>query len=77
MLAAESCLLTDIVDHLHESAKKVNSVERLTRHLNKGIPADAQRSYLSLVRKWASSEPVIHIVVLCQEKVQVKSELFS
>lgn len=61
MLAAESCLLTDIVDHLHESAKKVNSVERLTRHLNKGIPADAQRSYLSLVRKWASSEPVIHI----------------
>ena len=61
MLAAESCLLTDIVDHLHESAKKVNSVERLTRHLNKGIPADAQRSYLSLVRKWAPAEPVIHI----------------
>lgn len=61
MLAAQSCLLTDIVDHLHESAKKVNSVERLTRHLNNGIPVEAQRSYLSLIRKWAPSEPVIHI----------------
>ena len=37
MLAAGSCLLTDIVDQLHEASKKVNSVERLTRHLNKGI----------------------------------------
>ena len=61
MLASESCLLTDIVDQLHEPAKKVNSVERLTRHLNKGIPTDAQHSYLSMVRKWTPSEPVIHI----------------
>ena len=35
MLASQSCLLTDIVDQLHENSKKVNSVERLTRHLNK------------------------------------------
>lgn len=28
-----SCLLTDIVDQLHEKSKKVNSVERLTRPL--------------------------------------------
>ena len=61
MLAAESCLLTDIVDQLHEPAKKINSVDRLTRHLNKGIPADARHSYLSLIRKWVPSEPVIHI----------------
>ena len=61
ILAAESCLLTDIVDQLHEPAKKVNSVERLTRHLNKGIPVAAQHSYLSMVRKWVPSEPVIHI----------------
>lgn len=38
ILASGSCLLTDIVDQLHESSKKVNSVERLTRHLNNGIP---------------------------------------
>ena len=51
ILASESCLLTDIVDQLHEDTKKVNSVERLTRHLNKGIPAVALKSYLSTVRK--------------------------
>ena len=52
MLASESCLLTDIVDQLHESAKKVNSVERLTRHLNHGVPSAALNSYLSTIRKW-------------------------
>ena len=41
MLSSGSCLLTDIVDQLHEDSKKVNSVERLTRHLNKGIPDKA------------------------------------
>ncbi len=61
MLASESCLLTDIVDSLHEKTKKVNSVERLTRHLNKGTSVNALRSYLSLVRKWMPKEPVIHI----------------
>ena len=61
MLAANSCLLTDIVDQLHEDTKKVNSVERLTRHLNKGIPNKALHSYLYTVNKWAPDEPVIHI----------------
>ena len=52
MLAAGSCLLTDIVDRLHEDSKKVNSVERLTRHLDKGIPLPALKSYLTAVRRW-------------------------
>ena len=34
MLAVGSCLLTDVVEQLHEDSKKVHSVERLTRHLN-------------------------------------------
>ena len=29
------------IGYLHETSKKVNSVERLTRHLNKGIPSAA------------------------------------
>ena len=61
MLASKSCLLTDIVDQLHEDTKKVNSVERLTRHLNKGVPSAALKSYLKVIRKWVPSEPVIHI----------------
>ena len=61
MLASGSCLLTDVVDQLHEDSKKVNSVERLTRHLNKGIPNAALSSYLHTIRKWVPNEPVIHI----------------
>ena len=52
MLASGSCLLTDVVDQLHETSMKVNSVERLTRHLNKGTPAKDLNSYLSVIRKW-------------------------
>lgn len=61
MLASGSCLLTDVVDQLHETSRKVNSVERLTRHLNKSTPAKALNSYLSVIRKWIPDEPVIHI----------------
>ena len=61
MLASGSCLLTDIVDQLHEDSKKVNSVERLTRHLNNGIHPSALKSYLTVIRKWVPSVPVIHI----------------
>ena len=61
MLASGSCLLTDVVDQLHETSRKVNSVERLTRHLNKGTPVKALNSYLSVIRKWIPGEPVIHI----------------
>src|SRR5574344_247666 len=61
MLASGSCLLTDIADQLHEDSKKVNSVERLTRHLNKGTSKQALLSYLQTVRKWVPDDPVIHI----------------
>lgn len=61
MLASGSCLLTDVVDQLHEGSKKVNSVERLTRHLGRGIPTKALHSYLSTIRKWVPKEPVVHI----------------
>ncbi len=61
MLASGSCLLTDVVDQLHEDSKKVNSVERLARHLNKGIHRQALLSYLQTVRKWVPDDPVIHI----------------
>ncbi|SES84823.1 hypothetical protein [[Clostridium] polysaccharolyticum] len=61
MLVAGSCLLTDIFDQLHEHSKKINSVERLTRHLNKGIHKNALKSYLSLVRTMVPKNPIIHI----------------
>lgn len=61
MLASGSCLLTDIVDQLHEDSKKINSVDRLSRHLDKGVRPQALKSYLSAIRKWIPDEPVVHI----------------
>ena len=61
ILASGSCLLTDIVDQLHESSQKINIVDRLSRHLSKGTPQDALKSYLLQVKKWCPKHPVIHI----------------
>ena len=61
MLASGSCLLTDVVDQLHEPSKKINIVDRLSRHLDKGTPAPAAASYLQQVKKMVPAEPVIHM----------------
>lgn len=36
MLASGSCLLTDVANQLHEPSKKINVIDRLSRHLEKG-----------------------------------------
>lgn len=61
ILASGSCLLTDIVDQLHEPSRKINIVDRLSRHLSKGIPKDALKAYLAQVKKCCPHQPVIHI----------------
>lgn len=61
ILASGSCLLTDIVGQLHEPSRKINIVDRLSRHLAKGTPKDALKTYLTQVKKWCPDQPVIHI----------------
>ena len=61
MLASGSCLLTDVVDQLHENSKKINIVDRLSRHLAKGTPTQATASYLQTIKKWVPADPIIHI----------------
>lgn len=61
ILASGSCLLTDIADQLHEPSRKINIVDRLSRHLAKGTPDDALKAYLKQVKKWCPDQPVIHI----------------
>ena len=60
-LASGSCLLTDIVDQLHETSKKVNIVDRLSHHLAKGTPGEALKDYLTQVKKQCPAQPAIHI----------------
>jgi len=61
ILASGSCLLTDIVDQLHEPSRKINIVDRLSRHLAKGTSKDALKAYLTQMKKWCTDQPVIHI----------------
>lgn len=61
ILASGSCLLTDIADQLHEPSKKINIVDRLSRHLSKGTSKDALKAYLALIKKRCPAHPVIHI----------------
>lgn len=61
ILASKSCLLTDITDQLHEPIKKLHTVDRLSAHLEKGVPPKAALSYLRMVKKWCPPEPVVHI----------------
>lgn len=61
MLASGSCLLTDIADQLHEDTKKINSVDRLSRHLKNGVDKETLSSYLRTVCEWVPDEPVVHI----------------
>lgn len=58
ILASGSCLLTDVADQLHEDSRKINTVDRLSRHLSTGIPAKAASAYFQAVKKWIPSEPV-------------------
>lgn len=61
ILASGSCLLSDITDQLHETIHKVNSIERLSKHLAKGVPDVAPSSYHETISNWVPDEPVIHI----------------
>lgn len=61
MLASKSCLLTDIVDQLHEPSKKINGVDRLSKHLAKGLPITASQNHLNMIKNWIPSEPIVHL----------------
>jgi hypothetical protein len=62
MLSSGSCLLTDVACALQETSKKVNTVERLCRHLERGVPDAAQRNYQSLLCSMVPADEVtVHI----------------
>lgn len=61
ILSSGSCILTDIVDQLQEPSRKINIVDRLSRHLAKGTHKEALKAYLAQVKKWCPDQPVIHI----------------
>ncbi len=61
IVVSQSCLLTHIAQRLQEDEKKIYTVDRLSDHLNRGIPGDSLAEYLRFVRKMVPKEPVIYV----------------
>jgi hypothetical protein len=61
ILASGSCFLTEIADTLKEKSKKVNTVERLARHLNAPVPANVQEQYLQTMKSMLPEEPLAFV----------------
>jgi hypothetical protein len=61
ILASGSCLLTEITDTLKEASQKVNTVERLGRHLNDPIPECIQESYLQAMKRLLPDESLVFV----------------
>lgn len=60
-MSSKSCLITDIAGALQEQAKKINTVERLARHLSEPIPEVVQENYLDMVKKYLPDDVIVHI----------------
>ena len=59
ILASKSCVLSEVAHALQEDNRKINVVDRLSRHLAKGTPQAAMNAYLKLVRRMLPSEPTV------------------
>ena len=59
IVASKSILLADIADSLKEKTKKINTVDRLSRNLEKTISPSVTKSYRQEVKKALGENPVI------------------
>src|SRR5690625_2373141 len=60
MMRGQSSIISDISDALEEDIKKINTVERLTRNLNKDMTHDViYENYMNEVKKVVDNEPII------------------
>ena len=60
-MAAKSCVLSEIAQALQEDTQKINTVERLARHLNAEIPETVHDNYTNIVQQYLPNNIVIHI----------------
>ena len=59
IIASGSIILSDISDVLMEDIEKGNTVERLSKHLKKGLPKYIRKNYAKTIRNDISQDPVI------------------
>jgi hypothetical protein len=59
MIASGSVLLSDISDVLKEGISKSNTVDRLSKHLKKGLPRGMRNNYAKVIRDDIPKDPLI------------------
>jgi hypothetical protein len=59
MCASGSVLLSDVSDALKESISKANTVDRLSRHLQRGLPRSTYGNYIDAIKGDIPDDPVI------------------
>ena len=57
LLPTAVCLRTLLTSYM-SLLKKLNIIDRLSRHLSKGTPKDALNAYLTYIKKWCPVYPV-------------------
>ncbi len=61
ILASGSCVLSQIAHELQEDTQKINTIDRLSRHLSKGVPALGELNYCNELLDMVPEDVVIHI----------------
>ncbi len=61
ILASGSCVLSKIAHELQEDTQKINTIDRLSRHLSRGTPALGELNYCNELLDMVPEDVVIHI----------------
>ena len=60
-MAAKSCMLSKIAQSLQEDTQKINTIERLARHLSVEVPEAVYDNYMNIVEHYLPDNIVIHL----------------
>lgn len=60
-MASKSCLISEMAQALQEDTQKMNTIERLTRHLGNEVPEAVRGNYLNVATKYLPESVVVHI----------------
>jgi hypothetical protein len=59
MIASESVVLAKVADALNEDVKKINTGDRLSKHLSKPLPKGLYGNYVNGIKNDIPEEPIV------------------
>lgn len=61
IMASKSCLISEVAQALQEDTRKINTIERLARHLSEEIPETVRDNYLNVTKQYLPENVVVHV----------------